>query len=265
MLCTLHASGISVGIPPECLIPKGTRGLLVAGKHIGTGHTMTSTVRMRTDMEKCGEAAGVMASMMTEHDCDAQTICRERFAELREILSETGCYNKENDRGVCDLNQPDNGMWKSVKLPETVEELRESLASVYPSIGLFAVRTVKGRGGDAEGFKNALVGWLDSDDKLLRENSAVALGLIGDRRALPELRRILEGKCETRTYRSPHKYFFGWLETTVLCNYVKAVCLIGRLGEREDDEILKRVAGYDGEEPELIKAREYAKAALKKR
>ena len=59
--------------------------------------------------------------------------------------------------------------------------------------------------------------------------------------------------------------FFGWLETTVLCNYVKAVCLIGRLGEREDDEILKRVAGYDGEEPELIKAREYAKAALKKR
>ena len=79
-------SGISVGIPPECLIPKGTRGLLVAGKHIGTGHTMTSTVRMRTDMEKCGEAAGVMASMMTEHDCDAQTICREHFAELREIL-----------------------------------------------------------------------------------------------------------------------------------------------------------------------------------
>lgn len=265
MLCTLHASGISVGIPPECLIPKGTRGLLVAGKHIGTGHTMTSTVRMKTDMEKCGEAAGVMASMMTEHDCDAQTICRERFAELREILSETGCYNKENDRGVCDLNQPDNGMWKSVKLPETVDELRESLASIYPSLGLFAVRTVKGRGGDVEGFKNALVGWLDSDDKLLRENSAVALGLIGDKRALPELRRILEGKCETHTYRSPHKYFFGWLETTVLCNYVKAVCLIGRLGEREDDEILKRVAGYDGDEPELIKAREYAKAALKKR
>lgn len=263
-ICALHASGLSIGIPPECLIPKNTRGLLLAGKHIGTGHTMTSTVRMRRDMEKCGEAAGTMASMMVRYGVDALTVAGELFDELRERLAATGCYDLSNDRGVCDLNIPDGRMWKSVRLPETVEELRESLSSIYPSLGLFSVRTAEGRGLDIASIKEALAVWTGSREKLLRENSAVALGLLGDRRSLPVLREILMREPETYVYSSPKKYYFPWLHETVLSNYPKAVCLIGRMAEESDKELLERAAGYDGMDAERLKAREYAASALRK-
>lgn len=249
-LCGMHAYGVSMGVCPEMLIPRGMEGILLAGKHIGTGHTMTSTIRMRTDMEKCGEAAGVMAAMMCEHGCSGLTLSREHFDELRGILAESGCYDPDNDRGICDLNLPDDPMWKPVPLPKTAEELRETLGSEHPSLGLFAVRL---------GLFDAdtLAGWLDADG-LLRDNAAVALGMMGDRRALPVLREILAGEPVVHIYRSPHKYFFPWLETTELCNFTKAVCLVGRLGDADSLERLREIAAGDD------KAAEWAKASIRK-
>lgn len=260
LLCGMHAYGVSVGIPPECLIPKGMGGLVLAGKHIGTGHTMTSTVRMRTDIEKCGEAAGVLAAMMTERGESALTIAREHFEELAAALTESGCLDKSNDRGVCDLNVPDGEMWQSCRLPEKYDELRQTLASIHPSLGLYAVRIAKDK---RAGLADTLAGWLGSD-KLLRENSAVALGLLGDRRAARVLRDILRGECEVYVYESPAKYHFGWLYTTELCNYIKAACLLGRVGDESDLELLGSVAAYDGDDQRRRKAAEYAKASLLK-
>jgi hypothetical protein len=259
LLCGMHAFGVSVGIPPQALIPKGIRGLLVAGKHIGVGHTMTSTVRMRSDLENCGEAAGVIAALAVKNNCGVLEVCSSHFDDLRKLLESTGCYDITRNRGVCDLNIPDGKMWKVCRLPQSIGELHQTLESIHPSLGLFAVRI-----GLVDGASEALATWLESENKLLRENSAVALGLINDRRALPVLREILSGEAKVYVYESPVKYRFPWLYTTELCNYVKAACLIGRFKEKCDRTLLNSVASYTGSDINKVKAAEYAKVALKK-
>lgn len=254
-LCDMHAYGYTTGVTPGMLIPKGVGGMLLSGKHIGTGHTMTAGVRMRTDMEKCGEAAGIMASLMLERGCRATELTAD---DIRPILAQTGCYDPRNDIGIADLNLPDGEMWKTCRLPETPDELRPILASIHPALGLYAVRT------RAVEATEELVGWLGSDERLLSENSAVALGLIGDRRCLPVLREILSREPETYTYNSEHKYFFPWLMKTDLCNYVKAACLISRFAEDEDMPLISSLASYSGDDRKREKAAQYAKTALRK-
>ncbi len=257
LLCDMHAYGVSIGITPKMLIPKGIDRLLLAGKHIGTGHTMTSTVRMKSDMEKCGEAAGVMASLVVESDTTTLDIANSRIGELRETLRISGCFDPTNDRGVCDLNRPEGDMWESCRLPMTEAELRESLASIHPSLGLISVRL-----GKIDGAASILRRFLDADG-LLRENAAVGLGLLRDDSCLTVLREILESGVKVQVYESPAKYFYPWLHTTELCNYVKAVCLLGRFKRDEDRSRLEAIAAYSGDEPHMIKAAGYARASLR--
>lgn len=252
-LCDMHAYGYTTGVTPGMLIPKGVGQLLLAGKHIGTGHTMSAGVRMRTDMEKCGEAAGVMASLMLEKGCKSTELT---VKELREVLSVTKCYNKSNDRGICDLNLPDGEMWKTVDLAKTPTELKPILSSIHPAPGLIAVRC-----GEVEATEE-LVGWLD-EGGLLAENSAVALGLIGDKRALPTLREILSRDPEIYTYHSPNRYFFPWIYTTDLCNFVKAACLVARFNDPADRELLESLASYSGDNAKRLKAANYAKKKIR--
>lgn len=235
VLCDLHAYGVSVGIPPEALIPKGTEGLLCAGKHIGTGHTMTCTVRMKTDMEKCGEAAGVLAAMAIRYG-GTKSAAGEHFDELRAILTVSGCYDPANDRGFCDLNALDGEMWKPLPLVKGVEALRASLSSVHPAQGLFAVRS-----GQASVSADTLAEW-SREEGLLGENAAVALGLLGDHRAVPRLREMLAGECTVHTYTYPGRAAFAWLQKTELCNQRKAALLLGRFGDLQSLARLRELA-----------------------
>lgn len=243
LICSLHAAGVTAPIPGEALIPKGIRGLLVCGKHIGTGHSLCSSVRMRIDMEKCGEAAGVMAAMMHERGCDALTLLNEHYDSLREVLSSSGCYDRENDRGFCDLNKKDGRLWAHLDLPGNAMELRNALSSTYPSLGLLAVRT-----GNVPDAAEQLVMWLDAEDVLLRESAAVALGMCGDRRAIPVLREILSRPVTVYTYDHPDRAVHPWLWKTSFNNHIKAICLLGRLGDREALPMLHEIA----EHPEHI-------------
>ncbi len=256
LLCNMKTYAFSVGITPEMLIVKGVENLLAAGKHIGTGHTLSSGVRMRTDMEKCGETAAEMAVLALKHECTVREGTKYYFDELHAVLEKSGCYNKNNDRGMCDLNAQQNGMWRSVELPQTVDELKKSLNSITPSLGLFAVRTHKIE------INDTIVEWLNSDSKVLRENTAVALGLIADKRALPVLRDILNSDIEYHVHYWPETWLFSWFSYTELCNYTKAACLMSRLGEACDRELMTRLANYDGANDIRLMAGNYAKKHL---
>ena len=78
------------------------------------------------------------------------------------------------------------------------------------------------------------------------------------------LREILMNEPEKYVYSSPERYYFPWLHETILSNYPKAVCLIGRMAEESDKELLEYAAGYDGKDAERLKAKEYAASALRK-
>lgn len=252
VLCELNPYAFSVGVSPDMMIAKGQKNLLLGGKHIGTGHIMTSGVRMRSDMEKCGEAAGVLAALSVAHRCSPAAVAESHFDEYRRILAESGCYDADNDRGVCDLNLPDGEMWKSCNLPQNREELKRSLMSTTPGLGLLALRL------NRFPIDETVAAWLGSDHRLLRENTAVAMGMRGDVRALPVLRTILQGDTETVThYWDEWQYF--WYSTTELCNFVKAACLLARFRDPADEELMRRVAFYEGENPIREQASHYAK------
>ncbi len=239
VLCNMNPYAFSVGISPYLFMAKGVDNLLLAGKHIGTGHIMTSGVRMRSDMEKLGEAVGVLASLSVAKHCSAKTVADLYFSEYRKILAESGCYDESNDRGVCDLNIPDRGMWKSCKLPQNTDELKESLSGITPSLGLLAIRLGKIK------INETVLSWLTAENRLLRENTAVALGMLGDKRALPVLREILSGDTE-RYMHYWDEFRYGWHSSTDLCNFIKSACLLARFHDPADEALMKRIADYDG-------------------
>ena len=252
VLCDLNPYAFSVGVSPKMMIAKGMENLLLAGKHIGTGHIMSSGVRMRTDMEKCGEAAGVLAALSVANHCSAGEIAESHFDEYRRILAESGCYNADNDRGVCDMNLTDGEMWRSCPLPKDTGELKRSLMSTTPGLGLLALRM--GR----IPIDGTVAAWLRSDHRLLRENTAVALGMLGDTASLPVLREILKGDTETVThYWDEWNYF--WYSTSELCNFVKAACLLARFRDPADEERMRQIAFYEGKNPIREMASHYAK------
>ena len=252
VLCDLNPYAFSVAVSPEMLIAKRAENLLLAGKHIGTGHILTSGVRMRTDMEKCGEAAGVLAALSVAHRCSVRETAKLHFAECSRILEASGCLNADNDRGICDLNLPDGEMWKSCTLPQNREELRQSLLSPTPGLGLLALRMHR------IPTDEIVLSWLHSDHRLLRENTAVALGMLGDASALPVLREILQGDTETVThYLDGWQYF--WYSTMELCNFVKAACLLARFRDPADEPLMRQVAFYEGVNPIREMASHYAK------
>ena len=251
-LCNMNPYAFSVGISPCLLMAKGIDNLLLAGKHIGTGHILTSGVRMRSDMEKLGEAAGVLAALCVSNRCSAKTVAELHFPAYRELLAQSGCFDADNDRGICDLNLPDRGMWRTCVLPRTAEELKESLSGITPSLGLLAVRLHR------VPIDDGVAAWLTAENRLLRENTAVALGMLGDCRALPVLRNILRGDTE-RYIRYWDEFRYGWHATTDLCNFIKAACLLARFRDPADEALMNEVAFYDGENEIRVTASHYAK------
>lgn len=251
-LCNMNPYAFSVGISPCLLMAKGIDNLLLAGKHIGTGHILTSGVRMRSDMEKLGEAAGVLAALCVSNRCSAKTVAELHFPAYRELLAQSGCFDADNDRGICDLNLPDRGMWRTCVLPRTAQELKESLSGITPSLGLLAVRLHR------VPIDDGVATWLTAENRLLRENTAVALGMLGDCRALPVLRNILRGDTE-RYIRYWDEFRYGWHATTDLCNFIKAACLLARFRDPADEALMNEVAFYDGENEIRVTVSHYAK------
>lgn len=85
-----YAPGESHGIPYRCLIPRGTRNLLVAGRSISTDRAVQGSTRVMPNCLAMGEAAGVAAAWAARrHDGDVR---RVDVAALRTRLRECGAY-----------------------------------------------------------------------------------------------------------------------------------------------------------------------------
>ncbi len=87
-ICGMWGVNLSIPIPLGALIPAGYRGLLAAGRHLSVDHDMASAVRMRRDMQKCGEAAAVAAEETIRAGGDYKKADLDR---IRGELLKTGC------------------------------------------------------------------------------------------------------------------------------------------------------------------------------
>ncbi|MGN1121494.1 MAG: FAD-dependent oxidoreductase [Eubacteriales bacterium] len=227
LLCGVDC-GFSVGIPRGVLIPKGKRGLLVASKAFGVGHTLCGAVRMKADMEKCGEAAGVLAALAIETGRDVRDA---DYTTLRTRLSESGCCDESANRGYdgndVSLSHPP----QRICFAQTVQQIKEALDS-FETAGR-ALWTIRNRTCDAQVYA-LLPTWYEStagSDSVFAYNCAAALLLACDRRGAAVFARALTRMDLSADLRDGKS----------TAHLIKTIYLAGKAAEPEAVEPLMRL------------------------
>ena len=177
MVCKMYSVGLSIGVPIEALLPKECDNVIVAGKGTGTDCDLAAGIRMRKDLEKCGEAAATAAYLSVRENTE---LSRVDYETLAAMLRESGCLDEANNIGIAAIS---GGMHREkLEVPQTPAEIRANLTTSYFGLGVLEV--IKN---DSEEVRDMLRACLASDDKLLRERAAFAGGAIGLCGALPVL------------------------------------------------------------------------------
>ena len=233
----LWGTCFSVGIPAGALIPKGFGGLLAAGRCISVDHSLASCVRMKSDMEKCGEAAAILACMAIREGKPAKDF---PYPKIADKLKESQCLNSENDRGF--LLRLEGRKMQPVQWLETEEEIMSSLSGTHPGLGIWSAKLL----GDS--IIPPLDRWTRSKDRNLQRNAALALGLLGV--SSPVL-------YEMALERDPYLH-----KTSEKYTYTRgnaAVYLLGRLHDRDALPLLAEIVRTKAEYAvlSLLKIGEY--------
>lgn len=136
--CSLWGLNFTVPVPVGTVIPKGIDGLLMAGRMISVDHDLASCIRMERDVQKCGEAVGILAAETVKRGLPVREVPYEPLA-LK--LQQSGCLLEQNDLGFIDSRRSlDMGR---VFFPETLDEIERGLASDAPGMAMWRVRQLK--------------------------------------------------------------------------------------------------------------------------
>jgi len=216
----LSTACVSVPISIKAIIPKGYKSLIVAGRHLGVDHDTASLVRMKRDMHKCGESAGVCAALAVKKDIQPMDV---PYNELKEILEKSGCLNEAHNVGIVF----DDGYRRmKIKWLTDPEEIKKELSSNMPGIAIYSCKIL------GEQIANHLREWLSDDNQMLVNNSAIALGLIGDKACLPVLRDIVKNR---------DSFYFKDCRRTNQLRTAIALYLLGKLGDVGSISILREI------------------------
>ena len=238
-ICTLDRYGYSVAVPFGAMIPKGYDALLAVGKHFGVDHDLAGGLRMKRDLKKLAEAAAYVCALAVKHDISVRDV---DYDELAALLRETGCLDARVDQGIGDLRIDPELPNAHVDLPDTAQAFRAALSQPMPFYGWSMPGTVAKREENSPALAlmaawltlnaeiaDALAGWIAADEPYA-DNYALALALMGDARACPRLRRMIEEPSQI---------------AKIVPLPVRAVCLLGRIGAAEDAEALLRLVEDD--------------------
>jgi hypothetical protein len=216
---SLWGLNLSVPIPLGALIPKGYDNVLVAGRSIAIDHDLAACVRMKRDMQKCGEAAALAAYVALSQGLPLRSV---PYEQLRPLLLETGCLRSSNNVGMKNgmTTQDDESNVSLVWLSDH-ELIKEGLASDKPGIAIWSARRI------GSAINASLNEWMSDsapDREHLCKHSAFALALQGDKVAIPVLRECMRER-DTFVPKTSRKY-----------NQVRgyaSIYLLGKLGDAE--------------------------------
>lgn len=241
-ICTLDRYGYSVAVPFGAMIPKGYDALLAVGKHFGVDHDLAGGLRMKRDLKKLAEAAAYACALAVRRDVSVRDV---DYGALAGMLRETGCLDARVDQGVGDLRVDPDRPDARVDLPDTVSAFRASLSQPMPFYGWSMPGTVARREENSPALAlmaawlapnaeiaDALAAWIAADEPYA-DNYALALALMGDERACPRLRQMIEKPSQI---------------AKIVPLPVRAACLLGRIGASEDAEALLKLIENDAKE-----------------
>ena len=241
-ICTLDRYGYSVAIPFGAMIPKGYDALLAVGKHFGVDHDLAGGLRMKRDLKKLAEAAAYACALSVRRDVSVRDV---DYGALAGMLRATGCLDARVDQGIGDLRVDPDRPDARVDLPDTVSAFRASLSQPMPFYGWSMPGTVAKREENSPALAlmaawlapnaeiaDALAAWIAADEPYA-DNYALALALMGDERACPRLRQMIEKPSQI---------------AKIVPLPVRAACLLGRIGASEDAEALLKLVEDDAKE-----------------
>ncbi len=165
-ICGLWGWGLSIPVPMGAHIPKGYDGLLSAGRNTSCDHDIAMGLRMKDDVQKAGETAGLMAAMAIKAGVRAKEI---DVAELRSRLLASGARKAEQE-----IMRIEEKVSKTVYEGELWckddEKLAEGLATDAPGYYIWSARALDKR--------ELLTTLLSSENEKLRVNAALGLALL---------------------------------------------------------------------------------------
>ncbi len=242
-LCGLLCFGFFASLPYGTLLPKNIDSLLVPSKHFGVAHDAGSGIRMMADMRKTGIAAACATVLSIRMGVPLRNVPYDRLKKMLDSCGVTAFPRKReislwSSRGTPlklfsneeiitalkqDVTPPDSWIFRAKNGP------RERAAYAYCSIWMANFR----RSPEERKFLAEMLFSEMEKKGRFAGNFAVALGLLGDRRACPVLRGIVSkpgaANPEGCDPVIPDAY----------PNRIKALCLLGRLGDREAISLLR--------------------------
>ena len=176
----------SVPVPLGALIPKGYDGLIVAGRCLAVDHDLAACVRMKRDMQQCGEAAANAAYLAVTRQIPLREV---PYAELAALQKASGVLS-ENSRVFFEIRLAEGDTSNPlVTWLEDVGRIKAGLASEKPGVAIWSARRL------GEAIRPHLREWLrESGNEHLRKHSAIALALMNAPEAAPVLREIVREK-----------------------------------------------------------------------
>ncbi len=243
VLCGLPMFGYPSTIPYGSLVAKGVDNLLVPSKHLGVSHDLGGAIRMHGEMRKSGIAAACAAHVMLAKSCAARDV---PYSELQPLLKSSGTLAPARKSFVTTYHgyvfEPYSDEQAVAALRQPITRTREwwqgedgKSKNSPADQAAYALWTC---------WKRVLTGSHEERrrmaDILFREigregpfagNFAVALGLMGDRRAIPMLRRLVMqpgGACDP-------------VVKGAYPNRVKAILLLGRFADAVIAKTLKSI------------------------
>ena len=243
-ICSMPCFGYPSVLPYGTIVARDVDALLVPSKHFGVSHDAGGGIRMQHEMRKSGYAAACAALVAVRDDISLRDVPYEK---LRPLLEKGGLLKLPAKRFVTTVNGVPMGPYTSEQAVDALKQdvalpgewwnskadggPREQAAYAY-----WTAWKCKLSGSPAE--RKQFGDLLDSEMRRggrWAGNFAVALGLLGDVRACPVLRSLVA------TPGAAHATGSDPVIARAYPNRIKAICLLGRLGDKASISLLRNI------------------------
>ncbi|MBR4061044.1 MAG: FAD-dependent oxidoreductase [Lachnospiraceae bacterium] len=223
---------MSVPVTMEVLLPENLENIMVAGRCLSVDHNVAAGIRAQRDMTKSGEAAAYICSEAIKKNISLSEV---EYDNIVDKLKATGCLDEANNVGFMERIA---GQYSGYELPkfESNADILMWLSSEKPGWAIWAARSMDEKNQREELVELLKAALYSSNENLVR-HSALALGIMGERSAIPVLRKMA---MEPDNYvpKSSLKYIYT--------RGVSAIYLLGKLGDVDSIEMLLDIVERKG-------------------
>ena len=230
VVSNLATVALTIPVPLGAVIPKGIKGIVTAGRCFSCDTYSQSAVRMIRDMFRMGECVGVLSALCVKYNVNPLNLEYDKYLA---VVTKRGCYQGQKDK-IAGFSSPSNSVpYKPLSLD--VDENLPLLNTRTPGAAIWSCYVSKEQKETADKVFNIMQ---NTTSEIERKNCALALGLMGDDRALEVLRQtVKERDC----------FYLLDCRRSNQFRTAQAICLLGRLGNQEDVDLLESIVFSDSE------------------